>query len=262
MLSSKKVISVLIILALLLGGCLGKKRGSREKETGAAVLYGKGLALYKKKRYGKALETFNELKGSFPGVDPYYARAELKVADCYFFEKEYQEAIAHYEEFKKFHPFHEDIPYVIFQIGLSHFKQIRSTDRDQSPTRKALSNFEFLIANYPPSVFTEKAKEKANICREKLAEKDLYIAKFHYKRKKYQGARARLEATARLYPGVDIRDEVLFYLAKSYLELGERGAARRVFTDLVHNHPDSKFSGKAQKELSEMEEQGLESGHQ
>ena len=262
MLSSKKVISVLIILALLLGGCLGKKRGSREKETGAAVLYEKGLALYKKKRYGKALETFNELKGSFPGVDPYYAWAELKVADCYFFEKEYQEAIAHYEEFKKFHPFHEDISYVIFQIGLSHFKQIRSTDRDQSPTRKALSNFEFLIANYPPSVFTEKAKEKANICREKLAEKDLYIAKFHYKRKKYQGARARLEATARLYPGVDIRDEVLFYLAKSYLELGERGAARRVFTDLVQNHPDSKFSGKAQKELSEMEEQGLESGHQ
>jgi outer membrane protein assembly factor BamD len=260
MLSSKKVISVFIILSLLLGGCLGKKRGSRGKETGPSVLYEKGLALYKKKRYGQALETFNELKGSFPGVDPYYTWAELKVADCYFFEKEYQEAITHYEEFKKFHPFHEDIPYVIFQIGLSNFKQIHSIDRDQSPTRKALSNFEFLIANYPPSVFTEKAEEKAKICREKLAKKDLYIAKFHYKRNKYRGARERLEATARLYPGVDIHDEVLFYLGQSYLKLGERSAARRVFTDLVQNHPDSTFSGKAQKELTEMEEQGQESG--
>ncbi|NIR13446.1 MAG: outer membrane protein assembly factor BamD, partial [Desulfobacterales bacterium] len=56
-------------------------------------LYKKGMEHYKKKRYKKALEVFNEVKGSFPGVDPYYTRAELKVADCYFFQKEYQEAI-------------------------------------------------------------------------------------------------------------------------------------------------------------------------
>jgi outer membrane protein assembly factor BamD len=165
MLASKSVISAIIILSILLGSCLGKKKGLREGETDPAVLYEKGLALYKRKRYGKAQKVFSEVKGNFPGVDPYYTWAELKVADCYFFEKEYAEAIANYEEFKKFHPFHENIPYVIFQIGLAHFKQIQSIDRDQTATRKALSNFEFLIANYPPSVFTEKAREKADICR-------------------------------------------------------------------------------------------------
>ena len=223
--ASRKVIIAFIILLSLLGGC-GKKRRWWAKETNPAVLYGTGLEFYKKKRYDRALEVFNELKGSFPGVDPYYTWAELKAADCYFFRKEYPEAISNYEEFKKFHPFHEDIPYVIFQIGLSHFKQIRSIDRDQTSTRKALSNFEFLTANYPPSVFTEKAAEKARICREKLARKELYIAKYHFKRKKYQGAKARLEGAVKLYPQVDIVDEVLFYLGRSYLKLGEWEAAR------------------------------------
>jgi outer membrane protein assembly factor BamD len=253
----KRVISAVIILCIVLGGCLGKK-GLREKGGDPAALYKKGLEHYKKKRYKKALEVFNELKGSFPGVDPYYTWAELKVADCYFFQKEYQEAITHYEEFKKFHPFHEDIPYVIFQMGLSYFDQILSVDRDQTSTRKALSNFEFLMANYPPSVLTKKAREKAEICRERLAAKELYVAKFHYKRKKYRGAKARLEAAVKLYPEVEVLDEVLFYLGECCLKLGEWDTARRAFTDLVQSYPNSKFSDKAREALSKIPEEEVE----
>ena len=182
MLAWKRIIGIVFILSLLLGGCQWKKRGLEERETAAAALYKKGLALYKKRDYDKALEVFNELKGSFPGEDPYYTWAELKAADCYFFEKEYTEAISHYEEFKKFHPFHGEIPYVIFQIGLSYFKQMQSIDRDQGATRKALSHFELLIANYPPSILTEKAREKVKVCKERLAGKELYVAKFYYKK--------------------------------------------------------------------------------
>jgi len=257
MIASRKVITAFIILVLLLGGC-GKKGRWLGKEPNPADLYEKGLALYKKKRYERALEVFNELKGSFPGVDPYYTRAELRAADCYFFRKEYPEAISHYEEFKKFHPFHEDIPYVIFQIGLSHFKEIRSIDRDQASTMKALSNFEFLIANYPPSIFTEKAQEKAKICGEKLAGRELYIAKYYYKRRKYQGAKGRLKGLVQLYPKVKIVDEALFYLGSCYLKLGESEAARSVFTNLVQNHPDSKFLDEANRALRKIPEEGLE----
>jgi outer membrane protein assembly factor BamD len=255
MLASKNIIGTIVILSLLLGACGWKKRGLEEKETAAAALYKKGLALYKRREYDRALEVFNELKGSFPGEDPYYTWAELKLADCYFFKKEYTDAISHYEEFKKFHPFHGEIPYVVFQIALSYFKQMKSVDRDQEATRKALSNFEFLIANYPPSVLTEKAREKVKICRERMAGKELYVAKFYYKKKKYQGAKARLEAMVKLYPEVDAFDEALFYLGKSHLKLGETDLARKVFTDLVGSYPDSKFSDEAKEELKELPEE-------
>ncbi|MFB0506879.1 MAG: outer membrane protein assembly factor BamD [Thermodesulfobacteriota bacterium] len=255
MLASKRIVGTVVILSLLLGGCLWKKRGREEKQPAAAALYEKGLALYKKRIYDRALEVFNDLKGSFPGEDPYYTWAELKIADCYFFKKEYTEAIGHYEEFKKFHPFHGEIPYVVFQIGLSYFKQMKSLDRDQGVTRKALSNFEFLIANYPPSVLTEKAREKVKICKERLAGKELYVARFYYKKKKYQGAKARFEAVLKLYPEVDALDEALFYLGKSHLRLGEIDLARKVFTDLVGNYPDSTFSDEAKEELMELPEE-------
>ncbi len=252
MLAIKRTIGAIVILSLLLGGCLWRKRGLGEKEILPAALYEKGLALYKKKQYSRALEVFNELKGSFPGEDPYYTWAELKVADCNFFKKEYTEAIKLYEEFKKFHPFDGEIPYVIFQIGLSYFKQMKSKDRDQGATRKALSNFELLIANYPPSIFTEKAREKVKICRERLAANVLYIGRYYYKKKKYQGAKARLEAMVKSYPEVETLDEALFYLGKSHLKLGETDVAARVFTDLVQNYPDSEFSGRAKGELRDL----------
>ncbi|NIS61614.1 MAG: outer membrane protein assembly factor BamD [Proteobacteria bacterium] len=255
MLASKRIVGTVIILSLLLGGCLWKKKGREENGTAAAHLYEKGLALYKKRIYDRALEVFNDLKASFPGEDPYYTWAELKIADCYFFKKEYTEAIGHYEEFKKFHPFHGEIPYVVFQIGLSYFKQMKSLDRDQEITRNALSNFEFLIANYPPSVLTEKAREKVKICKERLAGKELYVARFYYNKKKYQGAKARLEAVLKLYPEMDALDEALFYLGKSHLGLGEIDLARKVFNDLVGNYPDSEFSEEAKEELMELPEE-------
>lgn len=254
----KRMVGTVMILSILLGGCLWKRGGVKEKETTPDALYRKGLALYNRKMHSRALEVFNELKASFPGEDPYYTLAELKVADCYFFQKEYTGAISHYEEFKKFHPFHEDIPYVIFQIGLSHFNQMLSIDRDQSATRNALSNFEFLIANYPPSLFTEKARDKVKICRERLAEKELYVAKFHYKRKKYQGAKARLEDIVKLYPETNTLDEALFYLGRSHQELGERDAARRVFMELIENYPDSSFSDEAKDILRDLLDTGSE----
>jgi outer membrane protein assembly factor BamD len=257
--ASKRIIGTVVILSLLLGGCLPKKRGLEEKETAAAILYKEGLALYKKRNYDRALKVFNELKGNFPGEDPYYAWAILKIADCYFFKKEYTEAISHYEEFKKFHPFHGEIPYVVFQIALSYFKEMKSIDRDQGATRKALSNFEFLIANYPPSVLTEKAREKAKICRERLAGKELYVAKFYFKKKKYQGAKARLAAVVQLYPEVDVLDEAFFYLGKSHMNLGEMDLARKVFTHLVGTYPDSTFSDEVKEELAELAEEEVSS---
>jgi outer membrane protein assembly factor BamD len=69
-----------------------------------------------------------------------------------------------------------------------------------------------------------------------------------------------LETAVKLYPEVDIVDEVLFYLGRSYLKLGERDAASRVFRELVQNHPDSKFSDKARKALSELPGEGSEAG--
>src|SRR4030043_1385718 len=213
-----------IVLSLLFG-CGGKGKDVKKIEGNPEKLYKEGLTRFNKRDYSEALKKFEELKSSFPDSPPYTLWAELKVGDCHFLKKDYVEAIAAYEEFKKIHPTHEEMPYVQYQIGMSYFKQMLSLDRDQTATKKALSNFEYLVANFPPSLFTEKAKEKIKICKKKLAAHDFYVGNYYYKQKNYGAAPHAYQELLANFPKMANEDEILFLLGKSYLELDQDAKA-------------------------------------
>jgi outer membrane protein assembly factor BamD len=223
----------------LLFGCGGKGKEIKKIEGDPEIRYKEGLARFNKRDYSEALKKFEELKSSFPDSPPYTVWAELKIGDCHFFKKDYVEAIAAYEEFKKVHPSHEELPYVQYQIGASYFNQMYTLDRDQTPTKKALSTFEYLVANYPSSLFTEKAKEKIVVCKKRLADHEFYIGNFYYKREKFQAAVPRFEGLLQTYPKNPEEDKTLYLLGKSYLELGQWLKAEVSFMKLVTDYPKS-----------------------
>ena len=245
-----KLIAMLVFLLFLSAGCGGKKeKGLKTVEGNPETLYQQGLVLFNKRQYPEALKKFEELKSSFPDSPPYTVWSELKVGDCHFHKENYVEAIAAYEEFRKIHPTHEEITYVQYQIGMSYYNQMRSSDRDQIPTQKALSTFEYLIANYPPNLFTDKAKEKAGICRKRLADHEFNIGNFYYKQRKYPAASARFREALEKFPNVPGEDRTLFLLGKSYLEMDQGEKARDVFTTLVNGHPKSSYVREAKSFL-------------
>jgi len=232
-----KWVIVLPITLFLLLGCA--KKGVKTIEGDPETLYKQGLTRFNKRDYPGALKRFEQLKSSFPDSPPYTIWAELKIGDCHFFKKDYVEAIAAYEEFKKIHPTHEEIPYVQYQIGMAYFKQMSTLDRDQISTQKALSNFEYLIANYPPSLFTEKAKEKIGVCKKRLADHEFYIGNYYYKHGKFQAASVRFEGLIEKFPKMPEEDKTLFLLGKSYLELDQSEKAAEAFTKIVNEYPKS-----------------------
>jgi len=233
-----KWIVVPIALSLLLG-CGGKGKEVRKIEGDPEILYKQALAEFNKKDYSDALKKFEELKSSFPDSPPYTHWAELKVADCHFLKEDYVEAIAAYEEFKKTHPSHEEIPYVQFQIGMCYFNQIRTLDRDQTPTKKALSSFEYLVVNYPPSLFSEKAKEKIGVCKKMLADHEFYVGVFYYKQERYRAAASRFETLLEKFPKDPDTDKTLYWLGKSYLEFDQWEKAEATFFKIVTEYPKS-----------------------
>ncbi len=244
----KNCLFLSLVMGLLLGcGGKGVKTTGGDPET----LYREGLVRFNKRDYSEALKRFQELKANFPDNPPYTLWAELKVGDCHFLKKEYVEAIAAYEEFKKIHPTHEEMPYVQYQIGMSHFKQMLSLDRDQTATKKALSNFEYLSANYPPSLFTEKAKEKIKICRKQLADHEFYVGNYYYKQKNYGAASHRFQELVANFPEMANKDEVLFLLGKSYLELDQDDKARKVLSRIVNEYPQSSRTREAKRLLEQ-----------
>jgi outer membrane protein assembly factor BamD len=248
------VIFFLLLVFILVIGCSGSK-GLRTVEGDPGILYKQGLVLFNKGDYAEALTKFEEVKTNFPDSPPYTTWAELKVADCHFMNEEFVEAVASYEEFKRAHPTHEEMPYVQYQIGMSHFNQMQSLDRDQTPTRRALSSFDYLVANYPPSLLTGKAKEKMEACKIRLAEYEFYIGHYYYKDKKYLAASRRFEGVLEQFPKMSQEDKTLFFLAKSYVELNEAGKAQQTFMRLVTEYPKSSYH----KEAREILDQGIKS---
>jgi len=244
-------IFLLITFSLLLG-CA--KKGIKTIEGDPETLYKEGLARFNKRDYAEALKKFEQLKSSFPDTPPYTLWAELKIGDCHFLKKEYVEAIAAYEEFKKIHPTHEEIPYVQYQIGMSYYNQMLTLDRDQTPTQKALSNFEYLIANYPPSLFTEKAKEKTGICRKRLADHEFYIGNYYYKNGKFKAASVRFQGLIEKFPRMPDEDKTLFLLGKSYIEIEQWEKATGAFNRIVNEYPKSSYY----KEAKAMLDQGVQ----
>jgi lipopolysaccharide transport protein LptA len=112
-------------------------------------------------------------------------------------------------------------------------------DRDQTPTKKALSSFEYLVANYPPGLFTEKAKEKMVVCKKRLADHEFDIGNFYYKHGQFQAAAPRFEGLLQTYPKNPEEDKTLYLLGKSYLELGQWLKAEVAFMKLVTDYPKS-----------------------
>jgi outer membrane protein assembly factor BamD len=230
---------ILAITFLLLSACGGKGKAIKTVEGDPEALYKQGLVRFNKRDYSEALKQFEQLKSSFPDSPPYTLWTELKVGDCHFFKEEYVEAIAAYEEFKKIHPTHEEIQYVQYQIGMAYFNQMRTLDRDQTSTKNALSNFEYLIGNYPPSLFTEKAKEKIDVCKKRLADHEFYIGNFYYKHGKFQAAAVRFQGLLEKFPKGHEEDRTLYLLGKSYVELDRLEKAREAFTKIVNEYPRS-----------------------
>jgi outer membrane protein assembly factor BamD len=231
---------ILILLSVLVG-CASKGKELKSVQSDPERLYQEGLVQYNKRQYEEALKKFEDLKSTFPDSPPYSILAELKVADCHFQKESYPEAIAAYEEFRKTHPTNDEIPYVLYQIGMSYFNQIRTPDRDQNSTRKALTSFEYLIATYPNNFFTERAKEKVAFCLKELADHELYVGQFYYRYEKYEGAAHRFEGLLEQFPKSEDEDTALFFLGKSYIGLGKAEEAKQVLARLVAGYPKSPY---------------------
>jgi outer membrane protein assembly factor BamD len=181
------------VLVYLTGAVTGCGLFVSEQVKGPRELACKGLEYFRDEDYTDALETFTTLKERYP-YSAYAILAELKVADAHFCREEYPEAIAAYDEFARLHPKNEVIPYVLYQIGESHYQQRLSMDRDQTSTLKAILSYERLLDEHPGSVYASEAKGKIDKCRELLANHELYVAHFYYKAEHYRAALARFES--------------------------------------------------------------------
>jgi outer membrane protein assembly factor BamD len=192
-----------------------------KEEKYAQELASDGMEAYQDGKYKDAIESFEKIKDWYP-FSKYAILAELKIADSHYKLKEYDEAVSAYEQFESLHPLNDAIPYVIFQIGLCHFEQVDTPDRDQTTARKALEAFNRLIKQFPNSTYSVKAREYTSICYKSLAESELEVGVFYYKSKRYKAALERFKSVIINYPDVGVHQKALQYIAMCETSLSKQ----------------------------------------
>lgn len=175
-----------LFIALLFASCSSDKPKGK---TEAEILYREAEELMGAERYILATEKLNLIKTQHP-YSFFATPAELLQADILYLQENYIESAAAYLLFRDFHPRHEKIPYVVYKIAESYYKQIPDTiDRDLEPAMESLKYYNEVIQKYGDSSYRPEAEAKIVKAKTMLREKDEYIANFYFKTKEYSAAR-------------------------------------------------------------------------
>jgi len=197
------IFSLLMLLSLSLSGCASIKDwfgfGSSTIQQSADSLAMAGMDDYHAGKYFSALKNFEEIMDRYP-FSPQSMLAELKAADCHYFQEEFLEAKVLYQEFEDRHPTNEAIPYVMFQIGMCDFNRTDRIDRDTSGAEEAIQSFSRLLRAFPNSPYTGEAKARIRSAQEFLANHEYFVAVFYVKTDKFDEATHRLKYLLATYP--------------------------------------------------------------
>jgi outer membrane protein assembly factor BamD len=207
------------------------------------------LGVYTYVNYEDAIAKFQAIVDNYPNSD-YAIRSELAIADAYFSNEKYEEALSYYRDFADLHPQHEKVPYTLWQAALCHERRALAPGRDQAATRDAIVFLDRLLLKHPHSSYAQQAEELWRELQTRLATNVEGIADFYYDRGEYEAASERYRALLNEYPGLGFDPRVLFKLGQCYAQLQRTDEADRIFRTLVAHYSDSEFAARARRHLA------------
>ncbi len=248
-----KVAFSLCLVTLMASGC-----GYFHKEptpTDPSALLSFGREKLAEKRFSKAKEQFERLLET-TSDNELRLQALINLADTFYKNGEYEEARFQYRKFLELYPVNPLAPRAQFQLAMCSFAEIKTPDRDQAITLEAIRQFERFLQSYPDHPLASEAEQRHAFCINRLAEHDLEVADFYYKRGKYHSAINRLSALLDRYPDFTQNDKALYLLGQSYKQEESREKARAAFARLVNEHPDSGYASSAKRTLRKWRRKG------
>ncbi|MDT7835487.1 outer membrane protein assembly factor BamD [Aquabacterium sp. OR-4] len=242
--------TVLLVSMLALAGALSGCSSSPKDDRGSAEkLYADAKDDLRAGSYDAAIKGFEKVEGRAAGT-LLAQQALLDMAYAQWKSGERVQAIATLDRFIKLHPSSPAFDYAPYLKGLVNFNDNTGflsnisrqnvSERDQQASRDAFQSFQQLVEQFPESKYAPDARQRMDYIANALAEYEVHVARYYYRRSAYLAAANRAQLAVREYQGAPALEEALYIMVVSYDRLGLtalRDDAERV---MKKNFPDSR----------------------
>ena len=241
---------LLVSLLLLTTGC-SLTSWLKPKPTPilpADELYQLGEAELEKKRYPEAREQFRRVVERHPNSS-YAPRARFLIGEAFYREPDFDKAAKEFEAFLAFYPRHQIADLVQFRLAMSYYDQIKPIEQEQAFAQKAMEQFKKLVKEYPESRYATDALAKIEVCRGRLAQKEVWVAAYYLNQGNPGGARQRLEKVIKDYPRAPVIPEALSLLADVNFSEGREREAVDLLRQLATDYSYTEWGKRAAQRL-------------
>lgn len=256
----KKYGQILSIAALMsLTACSSQPEQQTEQVSNTDIVAKKrtALTLYKEAKrtlddglYNRAVELLNQLDTLFP-FGPMSKQIQLDIIYAYYKSLKSAQAIANIDRFIRLNPNDKDLDYIYFMRGLVNmgsdenlFQEmfgIDRADKDLESARLAFADFKLLMDKYPESKYAADARKRMTFLLDKMARRELYVARYYMKQGAYLAAANRGKYLLENYPNSPRVENALEVMVESYDQMGLVEMKNDTITVLKLNYPDNDF---------------------
>ena len=242
----------LLAVALQLAGCSSTNKD--ETSSGSAErLYKEAKEDMDSGSYDRAIKTLERVEGLAAG-SLLAQQALLDMAYLNWRTGERTTALSTIDRFIKLNPSSPALDYALYLRGIINFNDNLGllgglfgqdlSERDQRASRDAFQAFKQLTDQFPLSRYAPDARQRMSFIVNSLANYEVHVARYYFRRGAYVAAAARAQAAVAEYQQSAAVEEALFIMVESYdkLELPQlRDDADRV---LRKNFPNSSYLSK------------------
>ncbi len=202
------------------------------------VLYNDAMQLLQERDYVDAAILFEEIERQYP-YSKWSNQAQLMTGFCYYKSKMYNDSLDALERFIALYPGSSKISYAYYLRALNYFEQISDVERDQTITTSAKKAFREVISKFPDSEFARDAAYRIDIINDRLAAKEIDIARYYQFNHQWISAINRYNNILNKYKTSVYTEETLHRLVEIYYSLGLYEEAKRYAATLQFNFPES-----------------------
>ena len=244
----KMLLPALLAGAAVLAGCSSTPKD--DDRANVEKLYADAKDDLASGSYDQAIKQLERVEGRAAGT-LLAQQAMLDLAYAKWRINERVEAITVLDRFIRLHPSSPALDYALYLKGAVNFNESMGflssisrqdlSERDQQASRDSYQGFEQLVQQFPDSKYSDDARARMAYIVNALAEYELHVARYYYRREAYLAAVNRAQLTVREYAQTPVVEEALYIMAASYDKLGLtqlRDDAERV---LKQNYPQTRF---------------------